>query len=219
MRRRDFIALVSSAAATWTPVVAAQQSSDINSPVFARERSFSLIYFAGLPHDALPELLVSCGYSIVGEERHHTSFMNLLNMVDLVEGMHKGIVRKASYPTSGGCVLLDPEMVVAFLHADVIIRFCAQYRADAFVAGWERVSETVFAKHIDAGGVIMDVVSIGGNLQGTPVNPPPAIMHAPYPTGLRDFLASAGASPDELFGLTSARIFKLEETGSLKHLR
>ena len=198
----------------------AQQSGDIDSSVFARKRSFSLIYFAGMPDEAMPELLVSCGYSIIGEEQRNTSFINALDMIGSVEGMHNNVVRKATYPTSGGCVLLDPEMVVGFLHAGVVARFCAQYRADAFVAGWERVSEAVFVKHINADGVIVDVVSIRGVLQGAPINPPPGIIiHALNPAGLGSFLASAGARPDELFGQISVRIFKLEQTGSLKHLR
>jgi hypothetical protein len=102
-------------------------------------------------------------------------------------------------------------MVVAFVHAEVIARLCAEYRADAFVAGWERVSETVFARHIDANGVLADVVLIQGTLQGTPINPPAGIISAPSPASLRDFLAAAGAAPDEMFGSVSARWFKLDE--------
>jgi hypothetical protein len=108
-------------------------------------------------------------------------------------------------------VLLDPEMVVAFVHAEVVARLCAQYRADAFVAGWERVSQTVFARHIDGNGVLADVVLIRGALQGRPINPPAGIISAPSPAGLADFLAAAGAPPGEMFGPVAARWFKLHE--------
>ncbi len=43
------------------------QPCDINVTSFSREPSFSLIYFAGLTHDAMPKLLVLCRYSIMGE--------------------------------------------------------------------------------------------------------------------------------------------------------
>ena len=49
---------------------------------------------------------------------------------------------------------------------------CAAHGADAFVAIWERVSESVIAQHIDANGVRANVVLTGGILQGTPINPP-----------------------------------------------
>jgi hypothetical protein len=35
--------------------------------LFSRKPSFSLIYVAGLTRDAMPELPVRCGYSIIGE--------------------------------------------------------------------------------------------------------------------------------------------------------
>ena len=68
-------------------------------------------------------------------------FLKVINAIEVFEGPHNTIVHKATYQISGGTVLLDPEMVVAFFHAEVVARLCAEYHADAFVAGWERVSE------------------------------------------------------------------------------
>jgi hypothetical protein len=92
------------------------QPSDINVTFFSREPSFSLIYFAGLTHDAMPELLVRCGYSIIGEAQHNAPFREVLNAIEVFEGPRNNIVHKAVYRISGGRVLLDPEMVVAFFH-------------------------------------------------------------------------------------------------------
>jgi hypothetical protein len=116
-------------------------------------------------------------------------------------------------------VLLDPEMVVAFNHAEVIARLCAEYRADAFVAIWERVSETVVAQHIGANGVLANVALLRGTPQGTPINPPAGIISAPGPASLRVFLATAGASPNEIFGSVSARVFNLDESRPAPHPR
>jgi hypothetical protein len=74
MRRRDVIAFVGGAAAAWPRAVGAQQSSDITASFFFSERSFSLIYFAGMPQDAMPELLVRCGYSIIGDTQYNAPF-------------------------------------------------------------------------------------------------------------------------------------------------
>ena len=219
MRRRDFIAFVGGVAATWPRALGAQQSGDISASFFFRERSFSLIYFAGMTDDAVPELLVGCGYSIVGDAQYNAPFVKVLDTINAVEGPRNNIVRKADYRISGGTVLLDPEMVVAFAHAEVVARLCAEYRTDAFVAGWERVSETLFARHIDAKGLLADVVLVRGALQGTPVHPPASIISAPSPASLRDFLAAAGAPPDEMFGSVSARLFKLDESGPVPHPR
>jgi hypothetical protein len=219
MRRLDVIAFVGGAAAAWPRAVGAQQSSDITASFFFSERSFSLIYFAGMPQDALPELLVRCGYSIIGDTQYNAPFLQVLNSIERVEGPHRNIVRKAAYRMSGGMVLLDPEMVVAFNHAEAIARLCAEYRADAFVAVWERVSETVLARHIGANGVLANVVVVKGTLEGTPINPPAGIVSAPGPASLRDFLATAGARPDEMFGSVSARLFKLDESSPVPHPR
>jgi hypothetical protein len=191
------------------------QSSDISASFFFREPSFSLIYFTGMTHGAMPELLVRCGYSIIGEAQYDAPFMDVVNAIEVIEGPRNNIVRKATYRTSEGTVLLDPEMVVAFSHTEAVARLCAEYRADAFVAGWERVSETVFARHIDANGVLAHVVLVRGTPQGRPINPPAGIVSAPGPASLRDFLAAAGAPPDEIFGSVSARLFKLDESGAV----
>src|SRR5262249_31188855 len=129
MRRRDVIAFVGGAAAAWPRAVRAQQSSDISASFFFRERSFSLIYFAGISHDAVTELLVRCGYSIIGDTQYNAPFLNVLDSIEGVEGPRNNIIRKAVYRISGGTVLLDPEMVVAFNHAEAIARLCAEYRA------------------------------------------------------------------------------------------
>jgi hypothetical protein len=185
---------------------------DVSATFFFRERSFSLIYFPGAARDAVPALLIRCGYAIIGEAQFHASFLDVLDAIDVVEGPRNNIVRKAAYPISGGSVLLDPEMVVGLGHAEVIVQFCAEHRVDAFVAGWERVSEAVFARHIAAAGVLADVFLIGGAVQGTPVNPPARIIREPGPASLRDFLAAAGAPLDEMFGWVSAQLFKLDES-------
>jgi len=196
------------------------QSGDVSASFFFRERSFSLIYFAGLTHDAMPDLLVRCGYSIISEAQYNAPFLEVIDVLDEVidvldEGPHdNNIVRKAAYQIPGGRVLLDPEMVVAIGHPEVIAQLCAAHRANAFVAIWERVSESVIAQHIDANGVRAHVVLTGGILQDTPINPPAAIIKEPSPTGLGDFLAAAGAPLDEMFGSVSARLFKLEESGA-----
>jgi hypothetical protein len=142
------------------------QSSDISASFLFRDRSFSLIYFAGMTHDAMPDLLVRCGYLIIGEAQYNAPFQEVLNTIEVVERPRNNIVRKAAYRISGGSVLLDPEMVVAFLHAEVVARLCAEHRADAFAAGWERVSKSVFARHIGANGVLADVDLVGGTHQG-----------------------------------------------------
>jgi hypothetical protein len=198
------------------PVV---QSSDVSASFFFRERSFSLIYFAGLTYDAMPELLVRCGYSIISETQYNAPFLKVLDTLEAVEGPHNNIVRKAAYRIPKGNVLLDPEMVVAFLHAKVVAQLCAEHRANAFVAVWERVSETVVAQHIDANGVRADAALVRGTLQGTPINPPAGIISAPGPASLGDFLAAAGAPPDEMFGSVSARLFKLDESIPVPHPR
>jgi hypothetical protein len=146
-------------------------------------------------------------------------FLKVINAIEVFEGPHNNIVHKAAYQISGGTVLLDPEMVVAFFHAEVVARLCAEYRADAFVAGWERVSETIFAQHIDASGVRAKVVLILGTPQGTPINPPAGIVSAPSPARLRDYLTAAGAPRDEMFGSVSARLFKLDESSAIPHPR
>jgi hypothetical protein len=46
---------------------------DVSAAFFFRERSFSLIYFAGAARDTMPELLTRCGYSIIGEAQYHAS--------------------------------------------------------------------------------------------------------------------------------------------------
>src|SRR5262249_18282105 len=94
-------------------------------------------------------------------------------------------------------------------------KFCAEHHAAAFAAGWERVSEAVFARHIDASGVRAHVILVRGTPKGTPINPPTGILRAPGPASLRDYLAAAGASPDEIFGSVSARVFKLDESGAI----
>jgi hypothetical protein len=109
-------------------------------------------------------------------------------------------------------VLLDPEMLVGSDHAEAVARFCGEHRVDAFVAGWERVSESVFARHITAGGLLADAFLIDGALKKTPVNPPAAIIREPGPASLRSFLADAGAPLDEKFGSVSARLFKFDES-------
>jgi hypothetical protein len=196
------------------------QSGDTSASFLFRDRSFSLIYFAGMAHDAMPDLLVRCGYSIIGEAQYNASFQEVLNTIEVVEGPRKNIVRKAAYRISGGSLLLDPEMVVAFVHAGVIARLCAEYRAaDAFVACWERVSETVIARHIAANGVLANVVLIRGTLQGRQINPPAGIISAPSPASLRDYLAAAGAPTDEMFGSVSARLFKLDASDPVPHGR
>lgn len=189
------------------------QSGGISASFFFRERSFSLIYFAGLTHDAMPDLLVRCGYSIISEAQYNAPFLEVIDVLDEGPG-NNNIVRKAAYQISGGRVLLDPEMVVAIGHPEVIAQLCAAHHANAFVAIWERVSESVIAQHIDANGVRAHVVLTGGILQDTPINPPAAIIKEPSPTGLGDFLAAAGAPLDEMFGSVSARLFKLEESGA-----
>jgi hypothetical protein len=73
MRRRDFIALGGGAALAWPRAVEAQQSGDISASFFFREQSFSLIYFAGMTRDAMPELLVRCGYSSAAARRDPAS--------------------------------------------------------------------------------------------------------------------------------------------------
>jgi len=165
----------------------------------------------------MPELLVRCGYSIIGEAQYNAPFLGVLNAIEVIEGPRNNIVHKAAYRISGGRVLLDPEMVVAFSHAEAVARLCAEHRADAFVAGWERVSETIFAQHIDSSGVLAKVVLIRGTPQGTPINPPAAIIKEPSPAGLRDFLATAGAPLHEMFGSVSARLFKLDGSGAIPH--
>ena len=65
------------------------QSSDISASFFFRERSFSLIYFAGLTHDAIPELLVRCDYSIIGEAQYNAPFLGVLNAIEVFDGPHK----------------------------------------------------------------------------------------------------------------------------------
>jgi hypothetical protein len=219
MRRRDVIAFIGGAAAAWPRAVGAQHSSDVSASFFFSERSFSLIYFANMTHNAIPELLVRCGYSIIGDTQYDAPFLNVLDSIEAVEGPHNNIVRKAAYGISGGTVLLDPEMVVALNHAEVIARLCAEYRADAFVAVWERVSATVLAKHIGANGVVANVVLVKGTPQDTSINPPAGIISAPGPASLRDFLATAGARPEEIFGSVSARLLKLDESGAIGYPR
>jgi hypothetical protein len=194
MRRRDFIALVGGAAAAWPRAAGAQPSSEISASFFFREQSFSLIYFAGMTLDAMPKLLVRCGYSIIDNALYNAPFLKVLDAIEVLDGQRNNIVRKAAYRISGGTVLLDPEMVVAFDHAEVIAQLCAEYRAEAFVAGWERVSETVFAQHIGANGVLADVVLIRGIPQGTPINPPAGIIRAPDPRQPQG-LSCGGGSP------------------------
>lgn len=111
-------------------------------------------------------------------------------------------------------MLLDPEMVVAIGHPEVIAQACAAHGADAFVAIWERVSEAILAQHINANGVLVDVALVGGIFQKPPINPPATFLNAPTPASLKSFLAAAGASPDEMFGSVSARLFKLDESGA-----
>jgi hypothetical protein len=220
MRRREFIAFIGGAAMARPRALGAQQSSDVSASFFFRGRSFSLIYFAGMSHDAMPELLVRCGYSIIGDTQYNAPFLKILDTIEVVERPRNNIVRKATYQISGGRVLLDPEMVVAFVHAKVVARLCAEYRTDAFVACWERVSQTVIARHIDANGVVVADIGLSrGTLHRTPINPPAGIISSPSPASLGDFLATAGASPDEMFGSVSARLFKLDESGPVPHPR
>jgi hypothetical protein len=103
-------------------------------------------------------------------------------------------------------------MIVGLSHAEIVARFCAEHRVEAFVGAWERVSETVFARQVAASGVLADVLLIRGALQGTPVNPPARIIREPGPASLKNFLAAAGAAADEVFGSVSARLFKLDES-------
>jgi hypothetical protein len=185
---------------------------DASAEFFFREPSFSLIYFPDAARDAIPALLIRCGYSIIGEAQYQAPFPDLVAVADIVEGPRNSIVRKAVYAISGGSVLLDPEMVVGLNHADVVAGFCTEHRADAFVAVWERVSETVLARHIAAGGVLADVLLIRGVPQGNPLDPPPGIIREPGPASLKAFLAAAGAPLGEMFGQVSARLFKLDES-------
>ena len=94
------------------------QSGDISASFFSRERSFSLIYCAGLIHDAMPDLLVRCGYSIIAETQYDAPFLEVINAIEGFEEPRNKIVCKAAYDISGGGVLLDPEMVVATLHQE-----------------------------------------------------------------------------------------------------
>jgi len=83
------------------------QSSDISASLFFRERSFSLIYFAGLTHDAIPELLVRCDYSIIGEAQYNAPFLGVLNAIEVIEGPRNNI----------SCVRKSPSLPVR--HADL----------------------------------------------------------------------------------------------------
>jgi hypothetical protein len=62
---------------------------------------------------------------------------------------------KAAYRISGSRVLRDPRWSSRSFTQGYR---GAEYRADAFVAGWGRVSETIFAQHIDTGGALAKVV-------------------------------------------------------------
>src|SRR5579859_5640694 len=96
-----------------------QERADIS--FWGRERSFSITYFTGAVRQHVPTLLMSCGYSIVGEAYFTGTFLQMLDVVDARES-DRNIVRVADYQTSAGTVLLDSS--VLFGREEVVARFC-----------------------------------------------------------------------------------------------
>ena len=168
----------------------------------SREPSFSFLYFTGDVYEFIPGFLASCGYSIVGQGHYEAGFGEIYGALRRIEGPRSNIVRKATYRVSAGTVLLDPEMVIVDIGREQIIRFCAEHHVEAFVAIWERYSQSIVSGHFGADGAV----------QGTSINPPPGIINHTDPTPLTAFLAAAGVPLDQIFATVSAWIFSLDES-------
>jgi hypothetical protein len=183
---------------------------DVTADFLARVPSFSLIYFAGDVYEHMPALLIRCGYSIIAESSERGSFFEIVDALGTVQD--QTIVQKAAYPVTGGTVLLDPEMVVGVSPPSTLMPFCAERGVEAVVAIWERVSESVIAKHLTGRGVLMDTCTVAGQPQKPLIDPPRQLTEQPDPYGLRAYLAAVGAPVDEVFGVISVRAFELNET-------
>jgi hypothetical protein len=109
-------------------------------------------------------------------------------------------------------VLLDPEQVVGLINDNAITEFCAKHEVEAFVAIWERVSETIVARQFTSQGIRVDVMLMRGQSMNPPVNPPTDLLREPGPAGLKAFLASGHAPIGEVFGNISGALLKLDET-------
>jgi len=168
----------------------------------SREPSFSFLYFTGDVYEFIPGFLASCGYLVVAQGHCEAGFCDIYDAIGRMEGPRNSIVRKAAYRVPGGTVLLDPEMAVAGAHAKQIVRFCAEHHIEAFVAIWERYSQTIIGRHIGANGAV----------QGTLINPPPSLMNHTDPAPLKAFLAAASVPLDQIFATLSAWIFKLDQS-------
>ena len=171
---------------------------------FTREASFSLIHFRGNVLEALPQLLDGCGYRPVENATLAGPFEEVYWSLQDAEDPETPTMRKAAYLVPGGTVLMDPEMVIGFSHADVLQQFCVDTGSVAVVALWERVSESALVLTVTSAGVRSRTFLIRGQPEGEQVAPNANLAASPDATGVRQVMASLAIPVDSVFGNVEA---------------
>jgi hypothetical protein len=173
-----------------------------------RERSFALVYWTGDVYEHLPSFLQSCGYKILGDRLLTAPFLKVVDEVEDRKLPHGGVVLKAAYQVPGGTVVLDPEMA---FDAHEITGFCSVHHVEAFVAVWERFSQTTIAQHVTADGIRVDYVeqerAVIRNVGRREV------LERVSSGGAKAILIEGGAQLEAVFGTVSARILTLQTRG------
>jgi len=176
-----------------------------------RERSFSLIFFDGSVHEAIPEFLVACGYRVLARGRIEGPFDEAYEALCDIESPSDGVVHKGGCGLPGGTVLLDPEMVLGFGSEDALRQFCGAHNVCSIVAVWERVSETVACRELDSLGVRSSTFLLRGEPDGDQLRPIEGLQRDPTGAGLVTVLDSLGLPVADMFGDVDIAVWRLEE--------
>jgi hypothetical protein len=173
--------------------------------------SFSVVAFAGDHRMYIPGLLAECDYVLLRQGTGHGTPVGLRDALRPGPGTDRSIVLKAFWSSADMTVLIDPEMVLAFLNEDQIVAFCRERATRAVAAVWERVSESAILVEFDGSGKTRHTCYVGRVPEGDQREPRAEMVESPDQHGLRRALGACGFSEEQLFAEAEVTVLELKE--------